>query len=152
MSEPVLIDEKDRAPGLKEFIFVQAETLSRIKMAQKRFVPETINTPFLYRLYPWFEEMHAADSKELLADRRKQFEDAGFDGESIRQSLVDILKSDKHLRECCVLPGPLAHCLDLGFISTAASLLLANAPQTRLDELYEQFVLTIYVRVPHKPL
>jgi len=152
MTLPTPIDEKKRAPQLRNFVFAQAEILSRIKAVPQKIVPDTINTPFLYLLYPWLEDMHATENKELLEARRKQFREAGFDGESVRKGLESILREDYHLRECCVFVGPLAHCLDLGFINTASSLLIAKASRANLDTLFQGFMSAIYGQGPFKAI
>jgi hypothetical protein len=152
MTGPTSIDEKKRAPQLQHFVFAQAEILSRIKLIPQKIVPDAIITPFLYLLYPWLDGIQVAENQELLAARRQQFKEVGFDGENIRKELESILKDDYHLRECCALVGPLAHCLDLGFINTASSLLNAKAPKTNLDTLYQGFTSAIYDQGPFKAI
>src|ERR1700745_1470714 len=104
-----MIPESERAPRLREFLFTQADTLSKNNTTNSPLTPGAIQTPFLYLLFPWIEEIHTGDQRELFAKRRQEFERAGFKGDVIRASLGEIMRSDRHLRECCSSLAQLAH-------------------------------------------
>lgn len=142
-NESLTIPESEQAPKLREVLFGLAETLGRIRTANSALIPEAIQSPFLYLLFPWIVEMHAEGQRQLFDERRHAFEQAGFRGYEVRDSLEGILNSDKHLKECCSSVAQLAHCVDLGFVTPASSLILARAA-SKLDEQFSTFVAVVY--------
>jgi Apea-like HEPN len=144
MPEPYAIPMEERAPELKEYLFAQANSIARIKSRNPQSIPESTISPFFYAVYPWIVAASNAEQEAIFAARRAEFEAAEFIGGAVRQGLIDILAHDKHLRECCVGIPQLAHCLDLGFIKTAASMIAANSSQEKLEEVYERFIATVY--------
>jgi Apea-like HEPN len=143
MARPEIIPPEKRAPQLRNFLVDQSRIVAEIKKQKRDLIPD-LASPFLYLIYPWLGEPINAEQKVLLAARRRDFEAAGFKGNTIREILEGILRQDEHLRECCVGPAQLAHCFDLGFIMSAAAFILADARSERLDELFQQFETTIY--------
>ena len=143
MANANLIPVEQRWPRLKEFLLVQCDILAKVKTSAAGLIPENV-IPFLYLAYPWIVAPVGPDQEALFAARREQFEKVGFNGCAVRDTLGEILVQDKHLRECCVGLAQLAHCLDLNFLSPATSLVGANAPKERLEELFERFISTIY--------
>ena len=143
MANDNVIPTEQRYPGLADFLIPQSEIVARIKTEKVGLIPDTA-APFLYLVYPWLGQAANEDQKILLSTRRREFETAGFNGDAVRSTLADIIANDKHLRECCVGVLQLAHCLDLSFVTTAASLIAGGASRAKLDELYHQFETTIY--------
>ncbi|HVB33593.1 MAG TPA: hypothetical protein VNJ52_04345 [Patescibacteria group bacterium] len=128
---------------MKEFLIAQARVVATIKTRTETIIPDAAS-PFLYLAFPWVMEPADAEQAKFLETRRGQFSTAGFEGDRVRTTLSDILAQDRQLRECCVGLGPLAHCLDVGFVSPAALLINDGAPQERLEELFQRFDATIY--------
>jgi hypothetical protein len=106
-------------------------------------VPETAS-PYLFFIFPWIASPIDQTQKAVFADRRKTFEDAGFDGASALEILNHILSEDKHLRECCAGTIQAARCFDLNYIMSAIWAIRVNASQFNSDTHFEQFESTIY--------
>ncbi len=138
-----LIPPGERYPNLRDFLFRCARQVQAVKSKQPVLIREQAS-PFLYLCYPWIAEPANIEQRKLLETRRSQFEVAGFVGASAKSELEEILKQDKHLRECCVSPGQLAQFLDSSFVTPATMLLMANAQMERLNNLFEEFILVTY--------
>lgn len=142
MANTQTIPAEERSPQLKEFLDAISLNIAQIKTNNKVQIPDDV--PLLFLIFPWVGQPTTPDQEKFLATRRAEFEAGGFDGTAVQRRLLSILEHDKHLRECCVGPGQLAHCLDLNFVSQSSSLILAKAPPERIEDLFQQFVSTIY--------
>lgn len=143
MATAAVIPPNERYPRLKEFLLGQAQTIQRVKEQFRQLIPEQ-SSPFLYLSYPWIAEPSNPEQERLVATRRAQIQEAGFDGATVRAGLEEILQQDRHLRNCCVGAGQLAHFLDMAFVSPAAQQLMGGGTVENIGHLYDQFLLLTY--------
>lgn len=144
MAGEVVIPLEERYPDLKEWLRGQAEAVARIRVASQQVASEQPSL-FLYLCYPWLADPGTdAAERTRLTQRREEFSRLGFDGSAAKEGLEDILKRDRHLRECCPTPLHLAHFLDVKLIGLAAWVMESGADGKVFETLFEEFSKTTY--------
>src|SRR5438046_2328400 len=102
------IPRENRAPELKKFLLDQSQAVAQVRERKKELIADSVS-PFLYLAYPWLVEPTNDAQRALFTARRNDFGAVGFNGAEVREALEEILRRDKHLRECCVSSIQLAH-------------------------------------------
>lgn len=127
MGADLVIPLAERYRDLKEFLFARAKNVAQIRASKPNLIPDGAS-PFLYLVFPWIAMPTSREQEIIIETRRAEFETAGFDGSVAVDALKEILMNDKHLRECCVGVGQLAHFLDIAFVTPAAPLGACQRP------------------------
>jgi hypothetical protein len=142
MGGGAFIPTEERCPGLKEWLRTQAQVIGRISAANQQLALEQ-RSLFLYLCYPWLlDPGDDAAAGWILRARREESTRLGFDGLAVKQGLEDILRGDRHLRECCPTPSHLAHYLDVNCISSAGWTIAAGGDL--FDALFQEFAQMTY--------
>jgi hypothetical protein len=136
----MIIPPNERSADLKAKLFGFAEQVAVIRDTNPNLAAQQPRF-FSFLTYPWLVQAEGFTQEQIgyLERRKIEIAQLGFDGHQAKNDLLEILRNDKHLRECCPTPFQLATHFDSYFVTFVGDLKRQRAPKERMEFAFDEF-------------